>query len=133
VRRIACLLGIAAAVAATGEARRLFAYEIADHSMESGLHPGDWVLGVRRRHARRGEVVVFEHPQRPGFAMVKRVAAGPGEQVRGVTLGPEEVWVLGDNPAAGSVDSRALGPIPIRQLRARLLLRYRPWPPTRVR
>jgi signal peptidase I len=134
VRRIACLLGaLAAPVVALGLARRLAAYRIEDHSMEPALQPGDWVLGVRRRHARRGEVVVFDHPQRPGFEMVKRVAAPPGETVDETALGPGGLWVLGDNPAAGSVDSRRLGPIPLERLRARLLWRYRPWPPTRVR
>ncbi len=134
LRRIAGLLGAAAAtVAAAWLAHRLVAYEVADHSMEPALRPGDWVLGVRCRRARRGRVVVFDHPQQPGFEMVKRIAAGPGEQVGGVTLGQGEVWVLGDNPAAGSVDSRVLGPLSVERLRARLLVRYRPGPPARLR
>jgi len=134
VRRITGLLAIAAATGtAAALARRLVAYEIADHSMEPGLRPGDWVLGLRCRDARRGQVVVFDHPQRPGFKLVKRVAADPGEQVDGAALGPGEMWVLGDNPAAGSVDSRVLGAIPGAALCARLLMRYRPGPPARVR
>jgi hypothetical protein len=134
VRRIVSLLALASAAgAAAWGARRLAAYEIADHSMEPGLRPGDWVLGVRCRQARRGEVVVFDHPQRPGFEMVKRVAAGPGEQAAGGTMGPGQLWALGDNPAAGSIDSRVLGAIPFARLRARLLVRYRPGPPARVR
>ena len=134
MRRIACLLGAAlGAGTALAVVRRVVAYRIEDHSMQPALQPGDWVLGVRRRHARRGEVVVFDHPQRPGFELVKRVAAGPGEEAEGITLGPRELWVLGDNPAAGSVDGRVLGPIPQESLRARLLWRYRPWPPARVR
>jgi len=72
VRRITGLLAIAAATGtAAALARRLVAYEIADHSMEPGLRPGDWVLGLRCRDARRGQVVVFDHPQRPGFKLVK--------------------------------------------------------------
>ena len=134
MRRIVSLLALASAAGAAARlARRLVAYEIADHSMEPGLRPGDWVLGVRCRQARRGEVVVFDHPQRPGFEMVKRVAAGPGERAGGATLGPGELWALGDNPDAGSIDSRLLGAIPFAQLRARLLVRYRPGPPARVR
>ena len=133
-RRIIRLLSAALAVTAAARlARRPVAYEIADHSMEPALRPGDWILGVRRPRARRGDVVVFDHPRRPGFALVKRVTAGPGDQVGGTLLGPDQVWVLGDNPAAGSVDSRRLGPIPIGLLHARLLVRYRPWPPARVR
>jgi hypothetical protein len=134
VRRIiGRLAALAVAGTTAGLARRLVTYEIADHSMEPGLRPGDWVLGLRCRGARRGQVVVFDHPQRPGFEMVKRVAAGPGDRVGSALLGPAEVWALGDNPAAGSVDSRVLGAIPCARLRARLLLRYRPGPPARVR
>jgi signal peptidase I len=128
------LVGLVLAAVGIAEAvRRLVAYEIADHSMEPTLRPGDWVLGLRRHRARRGEVVVFDHPLRPGFEMVKRVAAGAGEEMGRVTLGPGEVWVLGDNPDAGSVDSRALGPIRFEWLRARLLLRYRPGPVSPIR
>jgi signal peptidase I len=134
VRRFMLLVGLVLAAVGIAEAvRRLVAYEIADHSMEPTLRPGDWVLGLRRHRARRGEVVVFDHPLRPGFEMVKRVAAGAGEEMGRVTLGPGEVWVLGDNPDAGSVDSRALGPIRFEWLRARLLLRYRPGPISPIR
>jgi signal peptidase I len=133
-RRIVVILGLALAAALVAEVlRRLVAYEIADRSMEPTLRPGDWVLGLRRRRARRGDIVVFEHPLRPGFEMVKRVAASAGEDMGRVTLGTGEVWVLGDNPDAGSVDSRALGPIRLEWLRARLLLRYKPGPPAPVR
>jgi signal peptidase I len=134
VRRFVFLVGLVLAAVGIAElVRRLVAYEIADHSMEPTLRPGDWVLGLRRHRARRGEVVVFDHPLRPGFEMVKRVAAGAGEEMGRVTLGPGEVWVLGDNPDAGSVDSRALGPIRFEWLRARLLLRYRPGPVSPIR
>jgi signal peptidase I len=132
-RRVTVWLAIGAAAATAARLRsRLVAYEIADHSMEPALRPGDWVLGVRGGRARPGDVVVFDHPHRPGFDMVKRVA-GPGEQITGPAPEPGELWVLGDNPAAGSVDSRFLGPIPRTCLRARLLIRYRPGPPSLVR
>lgn len=123
-------------VAALGAAARLWgrlvAYEIEDHSMEPALHPGDWVLGVRGGRARPGDVVVFEHPLRPGFDLVKRVVAPDGQAENPITA-PDELWALGDNPVAGSVDSRTLGPIPRACLRARLLIRYRPGPPSLVR
>lgn len=122
-----------AAGAATFFARRLLVYQIDDHSMEPSLHPGDCVLGIRRRQIRPGDVVVFDHPQEPGFEMVKRVVAGPGQRVEGITLGPAEFWVRGDNRTAGSVDGCALGPIPLERLQAHLFCRYRPWPPGRVR
>jgi len=134
VRRIMVFLGLALAAAAIIEVlRRLVAYEIADHSMSPTLQPGDWVLGVRRQHARRGDVVVFAHPLRPGFEMVKRVAAGAGQDMGRVALGPGEMWVLGDNADSGSVDSRVLGPIRSEWLRARLFLRYHPGPVAPIR
>jgi hypothetical protein len=134
VRRIVVFLGLVLAVAGLVELlRRLVAYEIADRSMEPTLRPGDWVLGLRRQRARRGDVVVFGHPLRPGLEMVKRVAAGAGEDMGRVALGPGEMWVLGDNPDAGSVDSRALGPIRAEWLRARLFLRYHPGPVAPIR
>jgi hypothetical protein len=134
VRRILVLLGLALAGAALAEAvRRLVAYEVTDGSMEPTLKPGDRVLGWRGVPARRGDVVVFAHPLRPGFEMVKRVAGGTGEDMGRVALGPGEVWVLGDDPDAGGVDSRALGPIRSEWLRARLFLRYRPRPVAPIR
>ena len=134
MRRILVFLGLAVAAAALVELlRRLVSYEIADHSMAPTLQPGDWVLGLRARNARRGDVVVFAHPLRPGFEMVKRVAAAAGEDMGRVTLGAGEMWVLGDNPDAGSVDSRVLGPVRAEWLRARLFLRYHPGPVTPIR
>src|SRR4051812_27697116 len=39
-------------------------------SMAPTLLPGDWALVVARRRYRRGDVVVVEHPGRPGYEMV---------------------------------------------------------------
>ena len=133
MRRILVLLGSALALGALAALLpRLVAYEIADHSMSPTLQPGDWVLGLRGRRVRRGHVVVFSHPLRPGFEMVKRVTAAPGDGPSPVALAADEVWVLGDNPDGGSIDSRTLGPIRADWLRARLLLRYHPGPPAPV-
>ncbi len=127
MKRLLLFAGVLAAVVA---ACQVVAYEIAERSMEPALRPGDWVLGWRRpRRLRRGEIVVIEHPMRPGFEMVKRIAAVAGEEVGDRTLDSGEIWVLGDNPEAGSVDSRSLGILRTRWVRARLLLRYQPWPP----
>lgn len=134
MRRTIVMLGLAlAAAAAIALLRRLVTYEIGDHSMSPTLQPGDRVLGLRGLPARRGDVVVFAHPLRPGFEMVKRVAAVPGEDMGRVALGPGEMWVLGDNPDGGSIDSRALGPIRAEWLRSRLLLRYQPAPVAPIR
>jgi len=71
-----------------------------------------------------GDAVVVEHPERPGFEMVKRVVAAPG----GRRLGPDEVWVEGDDPGA-STDSRTFGPVAARSVAARVVLVL--WPPRR--
>lgn len=102
---------------------RLARYEIVEESMAPALSPGDWVLGIRRpRVVDQGSVVVVEHPHRPGFLLVKRVAPPPPGLPEG------HLWLLGDDPEAGSVDSRALGPFPLDRVRALLLLRYHPRP-----
>ena len=40
--------------------------------MLPALAPGDGLLAIRVRRIRRGEIRVFEHPDRPGFWLVKR-------------------------------------------------------------
>ncbi|MEX1207929.1 MAG: S26 family signal peptidase [Acidimicrobiia bacterium] len=98
---------------------RLTRFEIAEESMTPALMPGDWVLAVKRpRGIRVGDVVVFE--MQPGFEVVKRVAEPPP--------GSAGLWLLGDHPGAGSVDSRSLGAIPRDRVIARLILRYHPRP-----
>lgn len=67
------------------------------------LAPGDGLIGVRTNRIRRGEIRVFEHPDRPGFWLVKRVG-----HVRG-----ERFEALSHNPAARAVDSRHFGDVPI--------------------
>lgn len=103
---------------------RIRRFEIADRSMEPTLGDGDWVLGaVRPGTVRPGDIVVLEMPGRPGFEIVKRVAA----------IGDGSLLLEGDNPAAGSVDSETFGPVPAAAVSARLVLRYRPLPPHLLR
>src|SRR5207247_2770252 len=92
--------------------------------------PGDFLIAVRPLRLRRGSLVVIEHPARPGYEMVKRVVAVPGDEVEGRTLGPGEYWILGDHPD-GSTDSRQLGPLAADSMRGVVQLRY--WPPSRAR
>lgn len=135
---------------------RLTRFRIAEQSMAPLLVPGDHVVAVRAGAPRRGVVVVFEHPARPGFELVKRVIGLPGETVeiadgrlridgadlldpwaRGATrpegvwrLSSSEVFVLGDQRARSSADSRSLGPVPISRLAWRVVGRC--WPPRRA-
>jgi signal peptidase I len=141
-------------VAARGRFRR---FEIVNESMRPALEPGDWVVAHYLRHLpARGDVVVFEHEERPGLSLVKRVVGMPGETVEigngqvhvGGAVLPEPwasgftqpeltvpvpegtVFVLGDHRVAAGGDSRTLGPIPAESLRWRVIGRY--WPPSRI-
>jgi hypothetical protein len=58
--------------------------------------------------------------------MVKRITAGPGDQVAGRVLGHDDWFVSGDN-AEWSTDSRTLGPVPRTAIVGRV--RYVYWPP----
>ena len=97
--------------------------------MSPTLEPGDFVIAVRPKALHAGRLVVLEHPERPGFEMVKRLAAGPGAVVDGRALGSDEWWVLGDLPSA-STDSRSFGAVGPAEIRGEILARY--WPPSRA-
>jgi nickel-type superoxide dismutase maturation protease len=94
---------------------------VAEHSMEPGLRPGDWLLAWRTTRVRPGRVVLAWHPQRPGFLLVKRAAWRE----------PGGWWLASDNPAAGAVDSARFGPVPREQVVGVVLVRY--WPLRRRR
>ena len=115
---------------------------VIDGSMVPAIRPGDWlVVDPRvRRWPPKGSVVVFREPF-GGTLAIKRVAAGPGEQVRFggglLTLAGDEAWLAADadEKAAASVgsgapiDSTRFGPVPLEDLVAKVLFRY--WPPRR--
>ena len=96
--------------------------------MAPTLLPGDWVLVVTPRAYRPGDVVVVEHPGRPGYEMVKRLVGVPGDHVGDRQLGTDEFWVEGDF-AKASTDSRQFGPVTAGELRAKAVLIY--WPARR--
>lgn len=99
--------------------------------MAPTLEPGDWVIAVAPGRLRRGEIVIVEHPDRPGFEVVKRVVAVPGDLAPdGRVLGRAELWVEGD-ASEGSTDSRSYGPVRREHVRATARLVY--WPPERRR
>ncbi len=97
--------------------------------MEPTLLPGDWALVVEPRFYRVGDVVVVAHPDRPGYEMVKRIVAAPGDAVADARLGRAQWWVEGDH--ASSTDSRHFGPVRRDALRAKVVLIY--WPMHRRR
>jgi signal peptidase I len=111
--------------------RRPFRVAVEDANMAPTLLPGDWALAAAGARLGRGDVVVVEHPGRPGYEMVKRLIAVPGDGVGGDRpLGPDEYWIEGDH-ADASTDSRRFGPVRRDELRAKVLLIY--WPPSRRR
>ncbi len=133
---------------------RLRRYAIAEGSMSPTLEHGDWTVARRLSSPpRRGAVVVFPHPHGPDdMELVKRVVGLPGERIAIAngqvhvddsvlaepwadgptlpdgewTLGPDEVFVLGDARSSPSVDSRAFGPVDVRTVSWQVGARY--WP-----
>ena len=97
-------------------------------SMAPILAPGDWALAIPLRRPHVGDVVVVEHPGRPGYEMVKRITAGPGDRVGDRVLPPDGWWVEGDF-APGSTDSRQFGPVSGDELKVKVVLVY--WPKQR--
>jgi nickel-type superoxide dismutase maturation protease len=105
--------------------RRPFRMAVEGHSMEPTLSPGDYLVAVRRT-VRLGDLVVVDHPERPGFELVKRVT-GVGEDP---SIAPEHYFVEGDR-AEATTDSRTFGPVPADGVLGVVVMRY--WPPGRVR
>ena len=73
--------------------------------MRPTLIPGDEIVATDSRKPSVDDVVVFPHPERPDFWMVKRLADPPE------TLKRDRLWVLSDNFDATLADSRTMGPI----------------------
>jgi DNA-3-methyladenine glycosylase II len=86
-------------------------FRVAEKSMLPTLIPGQEFVATNSRSPVNGEVVVFPHPDRDDFWLVKRLTAGPGDTVGGRLLGDDGAWVTSDNSEATRADSRTLGPI----------------------
>ena len=150
-RRALATAGAVAGGAALVQAVGAFRFEVRGSSMRPSLEPGDWLLAIRLRRPRRGDLVVLRHPDR-GFEVVKRVVGLPGERVgtdgRRVWIGESAIaepyahgtgapgeWevpaghvvVLGDD-RGHSTDSRSFGPVHLARLSGRAVLRYWPRP-----
>lgn len=71
--------------------------------MTPTLQPGQEVVAVSTRRPEPGNLVVFEHPQRADFWLIKRLADDSG-------------WVVSDNESHSDSDSRTLGRVPLDRL-----------------
>ncbi len=78
-------------------------YRVAGHSMTPTLHPGQEVVAVDTRLPEPGNLVVFEHPHRRGFWLIKRLSDRSG-------------WIVSDNEESSDTDSRTLGRLPLENL-----------------
>ncbi len=72
--------------------------------MLPALTPGVEIVATDSRQPGIGDLVVFEHPGRDDFWMVKRRSHPPEPIPEG------HIWALSDNPEG--TDSRTMGPIP---------------------
>ena len=79
-------------------------FVVADRSMEPTLVDGQGLVALRSRRARPGQLRCLEHPQHPGFWLVKRVEAVTDDAM---------MTVLSDNRTATTADSRTFGPVPV--------------------
>ena len=127
------------------------AYEIKEESMEPSLHEGDYVLAVKISESlKRGDIVIYEYHTK-NIEIIKRVIGLPGETISNVdgelningekleenwssgksrnfetvTLGEDEIFVLGDNLEKSSSDSASIGPIKFKDC---WKLKYLYWP-----
>jgi len=72
--------------------------------MEPTVVDGQGLIGVPSRTARVGQLRCLQHPERPGFWLVKRVADVHADGT---------MSVLSDNREVTVADSRSFGPVPI--------------------
>ncbi|MDQ1008349.1 nickel-type superoxide dismutase maturation protease [Streptomyces sp. V4I23] len=106
------------------EARAPFGIaEVTGRSMYPTLWHGDQLLVHNGAEVRPGHVAVLRHPLQQDLLIVKRL----------IERRDGGWWVLGDNPDAEVVDSRAFGAVPDELVLARVYARYRPMLPGRRR
>ena len=79
-------------------------FVVSDRSMEPTLVDGQGLVGIPTTSARVGQLRCLEHPDRPGFWLVKRVSEVHSDGT---------MSVLSDNREATLADSRTFGPVPV--------------------
>jgi len=72
--------------------------------MEPTLVDGQGLIALRSARARVGQLRCLEHPQRPGFWLIKRVSEVHADAT---------MSVLSDNRESTLADSRSFGPVPV--------------------
>lgn len=82
-------------------------FRVAENSMLPSLEPGEELVATDSREPAIDDLVVFPHPARRDFWLVKRRVDPPH------ALADDEAWVLSDNPSVTRADSRTLGPVPV--------------------
>lgn len=151
------LIAVLALLGLAGTRGKLRRYEVAETSMKPALSPGDYLIAQAvSSPLHRGDIVVFPNPNDRTMELLKRVVGLPGETVTlsngqvhidgsvlaevwadGPTrpdeeweLGPNQLFVLGDNRALSGSDSRRIGPIATEAIEWKITARY--WPATSI-
>ncbi|HEX68070.1 MAG TPA: signal peptidase I [bacterium] len=133
----------------------LMFFEVPSASMEPTLKPGDKVIAFKIKEIKRGDVVIFYHPEDKKEVMVKRVIGLPGEKIKihggkvyingkpleepyikeppiydypETKIPPGHYFLLGDN-RNNSQDSSIFGPVPRELIFGKDIFIY--WPPSR--
>ena len=79
-------------------------FVVVDDSMLPALVEGDGLVAMGTSRARPGQLRVFQHPDRPGMWLVKRVTEVTSDG---------QMTVASDNAEATRADSRTFGSLPV--------------------
>ncbi len=106
-------------------------YKIVGASMSPAVLPGDYVLvkkpAYRNRPVRRGDIVIATYPDDRSIALIRRIAALPGETDNMGDGTPATVphgTVLVEGTRKGAWDSSTFGPLEMRDIVGRVTQVY---------
>lgn len=107
------------------------AYRIAGASMSPAVLPGDYVLvkkpAYRNRPVRRGDIVIATYPDDRSVALIRRIAALPGDSNNmggGTPATVPHGTVLVEGLRVGAWDSSTFGPLDMRDIVGRVTQVY---------